>query len=336
MSPPPLTLCSAEPAAVSIAAARSMAQPLTYPDGSNRPPGRVVKYPPLRALTSAQAASTSVSSGAPSANASDPRPNRLTSLSSRYGENVASTQCSHCTTRSRTAPLLASRPAQSGTSKDTTVPITGSACRSRPGRRPVTGRSQAVVDRALQRGDVARAGVAGPGYGVDLRVLRGQRLADQLRKGELADLDVVNGVGRLLEHRDLHDLVALHDQLDLYRAVYRIGHLAGDRGLARGERAGHALELPGYRPRRRRGGRRCGRPASRSAGRRHRHGRDVRLERQQGHQTRDGARDGEDHPAHSRSSPQNSNDSKWICRRGTPAPYSASTAAEIIPDGPHT
>src|SRR5580704_8196711 len=38
----------------------------------------------------------------------------------------------------------------------------------------------------------------------------------------------------------------------------------------------------------------------------------------------------------SRSSPQNSNDSKWICRRGTPAPRSASTAAEIIPDGPHT
>ena len=35
-------------------------------------------------------------------------------------------------------------------------------------------------------------------------------------------------------------------------------------------------------------------------------------------------------------SPQNSNDSKWICRRGTPAPRSASTAAEIMPDGPHT
>ena len=35
-------------------------------------------------------------------------------------------------------------------------------------------------------------------------------------------------------------------------------------------------------------------------------------------------------------SPQNSNDSKWICRRGTPASRSASTAAEIMPDGPHT
>ena len=60
-----------------------MAQPFTYPDGSNRPPGRVVKYPPLRALTSAQAASTSASSGAHSASGIDPRPNRLTSLSSR-------------------------------------------------------------------------------------------------------------------------------------------------------------------------------------------------------------------------------------------------------------
>src|SRR5580700_5768835 len=275
MSPPPLTLCSAEPAAVSIAAARSMAQPFTYPDGSNRPPGPVVKYPPLSALTSAQAASTSASSAAQSVSASDPRPNRLTSLSSRYGENVASTQCSHRTTRSRTVPFPASRPAQSGTSKDTTVPITFSACRSRGGRMLVTGSSQTVVDRALQRGDVARAGVAGPRYGVDLRVLRGQRLADQFREGELADLDVVDGIGRLLEYRDLDDPMALHDQLDLHRAVHGVAHLAGDRGLARGQSAGHALEFPGYRPRGRRGGRgrrgRCGRPAARSAGRRHRH-----------------------------------------------------------------
>src|ERR1700722_16734910 len=263
ISPPPLTLCSAEPAAVSIAAARSMAQPFTYPDGSNRPPGHAVKYPPLSALTSAQAASTSAISGAQSASASDPRPNRLTSLSSRYGENVASTQCSHRTTPSRTAPLPASCPAQSGTSNDTTVPITCSACRSRPGRRPLTGGSQAVVDRALQRGDVTRAGVAGSGYGVDLGVLRGKRLADQLGEGELADLDVVNGVGRLLEHHDLHDLVSLHDQLDLHRAVDGIGHLAGDRGFARRQGASHALELSGDRP----GGggrrRRRGRPAAR-------------------------------------------------------------------------
>jgi hypothetical protein len=82
-SPPPLTLCSAEPAAVSIAAARSMAHPFTYPEGSNLPPGVAVKYPPLSALTSAQAETTSASSGAHSASETDPRPNRLTSLSSR-------------------------------------------------------------------------------------------------------------------------------------------------------------------------------------------------------------------------------------------------------------
>ena len=34
--------------------------------------------------------------------------------------------------------------------------------------------------------------------------------------------------------------------------------------------------------------------------------------------------------------PQNSNDSTWICRRGTPAERSASTAAETMPAGPHT
>src|SRR6516164_8847066 len=163
MSPPPLTLCSAEPALVSIAAARSMAQPFTYPDGSNRPPGLTVKYPPLRAPTSAHAASTSASSGAHSASVSDPRPKRLTSLSSRYGENVASTQCSQRTASSRAGP------ARAGTSKDTTVPITGSAGRSLPGRAPpVIARSAAVVQRALQRLDVALAGVTGTGYGVDL------------------------------------------------------------------------------------------------------------------------------------------------------------------------
>ncbi len=42
-SPPPLTQWLAEPAAVSRAAARSTAQPFTYPDGSSLPPGDAVK-----------------------------------------------------------------------------------------------------------------------------------------------------------------------------------------------------------------------------------------------------------------------------------------------------
>ena len=34
--------------------------------------------------------------------------------------------------------------------------------------------------------------------------------------------------------------------------------------------------------------------------------------------------------------PQNSNDSKWMRRPGTPAARSARTAAEVIPGGPQT
>ena len=131
-SPPPLTLCSAEPAAVRIAAARSTAHPFTYPEGSNLPPGVVVKYPPLRALMAAHAWSTSASSGAHSSSGTAPRPNRLTSLSSRYGEKVASTQCSQRTARPRD-PSPRGSPARAGTSKETTVPITCSACLRRSG-----------------------------------------------------------------------------------------------------------------------------------------------------------------------------------------------------------
>ena len=126
-SPPPLTLCPAGPAAVRIAAARSTAHPLTYPEGSNLPPGVVVKYPRLRVLTAAHASSTSASSGTHCSSGTSPRPNRLTSLSSRYGEKVASTQCSQRTARPR-GPSPRGSPARAGTSKETTVPITCSAC----------------------------------------------------------------------------------------------------------------------------------------------------------------------------------------------------------------
>ena len=82
-SPPPLTLWSGEPASRSMTAACSTAQPLTSPDGSNPPPGRIVKYPPLSTAISAHKASTSASSDAQSASSISPRPYRLTSLSSR-------------------------------------------------------------------------------------------------------------------------------------------------------------------------------------------------------------------------------------------------------------
>ncbi len=140
---------------MSIAAARSMAHPFTYPEGSNVPPGVVVKYPPLRALMAAHAWSTSASSGAQSASGRAPRPNRLTSLSSRYGEKVASTQCSQRTawpSGPRSGQQGRGSPAQPGTSKETTVPITCSACLRRPGPEsvapPVT-TAQARLSSAL-------------------------------------------------------------------------------------------------------------------------------------------------------------------------------------------
>src|SRR6266571_1254672 len=306
-SPPSLTLCPAGPAAMRIAAARSTAHPLTYPEGSNLPPGVVVKYPPLRALIAAHAWSTSASSGAHCSSGTAPRPNRLTSLSSRYGEGD-----------DRTHHVLG-------------VPA---AIRAHAG-------SGTLVQRALQRLDVARAGVGGAGHRVDLAVLRRQRLADQLGESHGADLDVVKGVGRLDEDRDLDDLAGPLDQLDLDRAVGGAGHLPVDGGLAR-------RQVPGYRPLRERPGddlglpaargrRRRGRGTARTAGRGgYRGGRHVRLERQQGHETGDGAGDGQDHPAHARIPPQNSNDSKWMCRLGTPAARSARTAEEVMPAGPQT
>src|SRR4051794_7476672 len=167
----------------------------------------------------AHASSTSASSGAHCASGRAPRPNWLTSLSSRYGEKVASTQCSQRTARPR-GPSPRGSPARAGTSNDTTVPITCSACLRRAGPAPLsfTG-SVLFVQRALQRLDVTRAGVGGAGHRVDLGVLRRQRLADQLGEGELADLDVVQGVQRLHQDRDLDDLPAALDQLDLDRTV---------------------------------------------------------------------------------------------------------------------
>lgn len=125
-SPPPLTQCDADPAAVSIAAARSIAQPFTYPDGSSAPAYQALKYPPLTARSLSHAASTSATSGGQSSTAISPRPSRLTQLSERYVENVSSAQCSQ-----RTAPASASPANGAATSNDTTVPITCSACRTR-------------------------------------------------------------------------------------------------------------------------------------------------------------------------------------------------------------
>src|ERR1700677_1683334 len=160
-SPPPLTQCDSEPAAVSSCAARSIAHPFTYPEGSSAPAARTLKYPSLTAATASHEARTNATSGGHSASDSSPRSSRQMALSGRYVENVRSTQFSQ-RMASSTAPA-----ADPGTSKDTMVPITGSTRRSR------TRLSSTVVQRTLQRLDVPGAGVAGTGYRVDVSALRG-------------------------------------------------------------------------------------------------------------------------------------------------------------------
>src|SRR5580704_12830931 len=231
-SPPPLTTWSAEPASASSAAARSTAQPFTYPDGSNWPPGATVKYPPDRSRTTAQAARTSAISGAHASTVTSARASSDTSLSARYGENTRSTQCSHRIAASSDP----SWQAEPGTSNDTTVPITCSACLTRTSTADVA--LGTVVQGALQGLNVAAAGVGGAGDGVDPRALRAQRLADQLRERELADLQVVLGRLRLLKDVHLDDLAGGDHDLDLDRAVGRVSDVPRDRALPRWQGGG--------------------------------------------------------------------------------------------------
>jgi hypothetical protein len=126
-SPPPFTTCAVDPAAVSSDDARSTAQPFTYPDGSNWPHGDAVKYPPDKSPTAAHAATTSATSGAQASTVVAPRASRDTSLSPMNGEKTRSTQCSHLTAASSEPSARAA----AARSKETTVPMTRSACRSR-------------------------------------------------------------------------------------------------------------------------------------------------------------------------------------------------------------
>src|ERR1700761_2030969 len=113
---------------------------------------------------------TSATSGTQASTATSARASSDTSLSARYGENTRSTQCSHRIASSSEPSCLA----ETGTSNDTTVPITCSACRTRT---PIvlalvrTGLGT-VVQGALQGLDVAAAGVGGAGDRVDPGALR--------------------------------------------------------------------------------------------------------------------------------------------------------------------
>src|SRR5262252_4092001 len=77
--------------------------------------------------TLAPAAMTSATSGAQPPRVTSARASLDTSLSGRYGENTRSTQCSHRTAAASDPSCRADR----GTSKETTVPMTCSACRAR-------------------------------------------------------------------------------------------------------------------------------------------------------------------------------------------------------------
>src|SRR5215469_13248442 len=66
---------------------------------------------------------TSATSGAQPSTVTTPSASSVTSLSGRYGENTRSAQCSH---KMASSSDPSSR-AVAGTSKETTVPITGSA-----------------------------------------------------------------------------------------------------------------------------------------------------------------------------------------------------------------
>jgi len=71
---------TADPAASNRSDATCTAQPLTYPDGSSPPAAWMSKYPSVSRHRSAQAASTSVTSGDASAAGSVPAAIRLISL----------------------------------------------------------------------------------------------------------------------------------------------------------------------------------------------------------------------------------------------------------------
>ena len=86
---------------------------------------------------------TSAISGAQASTVTRPSASSVASLSGRYGEKTRSTQCSHRIAASSDP----SRRAAAGTSKETTVPITGSACRTRASTARSLLNGQALLNR---------------------------------------------------------------------------------------------------------------------------------------------------------------------------------------------
>ena len=90
-SPPPLMSAPDSPARRSSSSARSMAQPLTRPVGSN-PPGMAhgSNQPPEASLAARHSRNTSANSGGIWPSAASPRRNRLTGLAGSQVLNRAS------------------------------------------------------------------------------------------------------------------------------------------------------------------------------------------------------------------------------------------------------
>src|SRR5580692_5230713 len=149
---------------------------------------------------------TSATSGAQPSTVTSAAASSDTSLSGRYGEKIRSTQCSQRTAASSDPPTTAA----AGTSNETTVPITGSACRTRAVTADAAGSSGKVestrppsgpiVERTLQRRNIPVARICGSRYRIDSRTLRGQSLANQPGKGEPSNLDIHRGLGRVLQY----------------------------------------------------------------------------------------------------------------------------------------
>src|SRR6185437_6788221 len=114
----------------------------------------------------AHASMTSATSGAQPSTATAPSASRDTSLSGRNGENTRSTQCSQLTAAS-SDPLCR---AASGTSNETTVPITGSACRTRAVKAALLLREGSLLKEDAAAGDLDLLGGQrvgrGPGHHV--------------------------------------------------------------------------------------------------------------------------------------------------------------------------
>src|SRR6185437_6262468 len=160
---------------------------------------------------------TSAISGAHPSTVTSPSASCDTSLSGRKGEKTRSTQCSHRTAASSDPSWRAA----TGTSNETTVPITGSACRTRAVK------AVSLKDGFLLKEDAAAG---------DLDLLGGQRLRRRPRH-DVAGRDVVLAAVARAVDGPVADLVddAPHVGADRAERLELAGRRLGDDHLRPGE-----------------------------------------------------------------------------------------------------